>query len=162
MPQKPRCASLIAPAKLATLGERQTNRRVQKCVYLLASPQQAGEKPAKVLDQAVERARYTNRLPAKLTEEALLRNLDIAGKIGCLDAEGMSMILRHPYWRTQSPAGPPWSWRAAPALEVPPRSWRSTSRPRPSPAALAGTCQLERVGAPPLFRCAPVAFSKTP
>jgi len=47
-----------------------------------------------VLDQAVERAGYTNRLAAKLTTEAMLRNLDIADKLGCLDAEGLAEMRK--------------------------------------------------------------------
>ena len=57
-----RIAPLIDPAKLATLGKRGANQRVEKAVYWLA---------------------------AALTKAALLRNLDIAEKLGCLDAEGM-------------------------------------------------------------------------
>jgi 5-methylcytosine-specific restriction endonuclease McrA len=87
-------ASLIAPAKLATLGERGANPRIQKSVYWLATAQQQGQKPSKVLDHAVERAGYTNRLAAKLTKETLLRNVDIAEKLGCLDAEGMAEMKR--------------------------------------------------------------------
>jgi hypothetical protein len=46
-------ASLIAPAKLATLGERGANSRVQKAVYWLAVARSHGNKPGKVLDRAV-------------------------------------------------------------------------------------------------------------
>ena len=48
-----RIASLIDPAKLATLGERGANPRVQKTVYWLATARKEGEGPAKVLDRAV-------------------------------------------------------------------------------------------------------------
>jgi hypothetical protein len=40
---------LIAPANLATLGERSANSRAQKAVYRLAMARKEGEKPAKVL-----------------------------------------------------------------------------------------------------------------
>lgn len=87
-------ASLINPAKLATLGERGANPRVQKVVYVLATARTEGEKPAKLLDSAVVLAGYTNAAIAKLTKEALLRNLDIAEKLGCLDNEGLAEMKR--------------------------------------------------------------------
>jgi len=86
-------ASLIDPAKLATLGERGANPRVQKAVYWLATAQNEGEKPARVLDRAVALAGYKNAA-AKLTRKALLRNLDIAQKLGCLDAAGLAEMRR--------------------------------------------------------------------
>ena len=89
-----RIASLIAPAKLATLGERGANPRVQKTVYLLATARTEGEQPAKVLDRAVALAGYTNAASAKLTKEALLRNLDIAERLGCLDDAGLAEMKR--------------------------------------------------------------------
>ena len=87
-------ASLIDPAKLATLGKRGANPRVQKAVYWLAAAQKEGEKPAKVLDRAVALAGYKNSDAAKLTKDALLRNLDIAEKLGCLDDAGLAAMRR--------------------------------------------------------------------
>src|ERR1051326_6748890 len=72
-----RIASLIDPVKLATLGERGANPRVQKAVYWLVMARKEGETPAAVLDRAVSIAGYTNAAVAKLTKDALLRNLDI-------------------------------------------------------------------------------------
>lgn len=89
-----RIASLIAPAKLATLGERGANPRVQKAVYWLATARRDGEKPEAVLDRAVTLAGYTNPASARLTKDALLRNLDIADKLGCLDAGGLAEMRR--------------------------------------------------------------------
>jgi hypothetical protein len=51
-------AALIDPAKLATLGKRGANSRVQKCAYWLAEAEKAGEKPDKVASDAVARAGY--------------------------------------------------------------------------------------------------------
>jgi hypothetical protein len=82
-------ASLIDPAKLATLGERKANPRVQECVHWLATAQSAGQKPDKVIDDALRYLRI-NKEPAALTKAALLRNLDIATKLGCLDTEGLA------------------------------------------------------------------------
>jgi hypothetical protein len=86
-------ASLIDPAKLATLGKRGANTRVQKAVYWLAAARHAGEKPGNVLDRAVALAGYKHDA-AKLTKEALLRNLDIAEKLGCLNTAGLAEMRR--------------------------------------------------------------------
>jgi hypothetical protein len=81
-------ASLIAPTNLATLGARGANPRIQKSVYWLATSRQAGCKPPVVAQRAVVLAGYTNSQAAQLTWAALLRNLDIATKLGCLDGAG--------------------------------------------------------------------------
>jgi len=83
-------ASLIDPAKLATLRDRGANSRVQKAVYWLATARKAGEQPGKVLDRSVALAGYKNPDAAKLTTNALLRNFDIAEKLGCLNDEGLA------------------------------------------------------------------------
>src|ERR1039458_5889477 len=83
-----RIAPLIDPAKLATLGKRGANQRVEKAVYWLAG--EAGQKPDKVMEAALGLAGVRNGPAAALTKAALLRNLDIADKLGCLDAEGMA------------------------------------------------------------------------
>jgi hypothetical protein len=80
--------SLLDPAKLATLGPRGANPRVQKAVYWLAVARQQGQKPEAVLDLAL--AGKMSGEAAKLTKVTLLRNLDIAEKLGCLDAEGLA------------------------------------------------------------------------
>ena len=85
---------MIASARIATPGERAAKPRVQKAVYWLATAQQAGQKAASVLDRAVTLAGYKNLDAAKLTRDALLRNLDIAKKLGCLNAEGLAEIRR--------------------------------------------------------------------
>jgi hypothetical protein len=84
-------APLIDPAKLATLGKRGADSRVQKCVYWLAEARKDGESPKKVAQAAVSKAGY-NKKAAALTKAALLRNLDIAEKLGCLDADGMAKM----------------------------------------------------------------------
>jgi len=82
-------APLIDPAKLATLGKRGANQRVQKAVYWLAEARATGQKPNKVIDAALGLAGVKNGPAAALTKAALLRNLDIAEKLGCLDADGL-------------------------------------------------------------------------
>ena len=43
---------------------------------------------------AVKTAGYTNAIAAQLTRDALLRNLDIAGKLGCLNDTGLAEMKR--------------------------------------------------------------------
>jgi hypothetical protein len=51
-------------------------------------------KPDKVMDAALGLAGVRNGPAAALTKAALLRNLDIAEKLGCLDAEGMAEMRK--------------------------------------------------------------------
>ena len=51
-------------------------------VLLARDGAKEGEKPAEVLNRAVALARYRNAASARLTRDALLRNLDIAEKLG--------------------------------------------------------------------------------
>jgi hypothetical protein len=86
-------APLIDPANLATLGKRGADSRVQKCVYWLAEARINGQPPKKVAQAAVSNAGYCKKAAA-LTKAELLRNLDIAEKLGCLDADGMAKMRR--------------------------------------------------------------------
>lgn len=81
-------SSLVDPAKLATLGVRGANPRVQKYVALLANAKAAGLAPEKVATQAVAAVGMKGEA-AKLTVEAMTRNLVIAERLGCLDADGL-------------------------------------------------------------------------
>src|SRR6266436_8999053 len=67
-------ADLISPAKLATLGSRKANPRVQKAVAQLEAAKRDGLKVEMVASNAVVIARYTNAAAAKLTREALVRS----------------------------------------------------------------------------------------
>jgi hypothetical protein len=86
-------ASLIDPGKLATLRARGANPRVQKYVALLAEAREGGIAPEKVAAQAVGLAAMKGDA-AKLTAEAMVRNLTIAGRLGCLGAEGLQDMRR--------------------------------------------------------------------
>jgi hypothetical protein len=86
-------ASLIDPAKMATLGERGANPRIQKAVHWLAAAQKQGERPSKVLDQAVALASYKSNA-ADLTKDALLRSLGIAEKLWYLTEHGLAEMRR--------------------------------------------------------------------
>jgi hypothetical protein len=88
-------ASLIDPAKLATLhDERAANRRVLKCVYWLNDARSRGLEPAAVISDAQQLNLSSEQRRAPLVEAALLRNLDIAEKLGCLTPENLAR-LRH-------------------------------------------------------------------
>lgn len=85
--------SLADPAKLATLGERRANPRVQKIVYWLETARREGQSPEQLLEETMHRIGWDDER-GQFTREALLRNLDIATKLGCTDAEGMEH-MRH-------------------------------------------------------------------
>jgi hypothetical protein len=86
-------AALIEPAKLATLGKREANPRVEKYVAQLANARVAGFKPEAVAARAVAMAGLSGAA-ATLTAEAMIRNLTIAGRLGCLDARGCRRCAR--------------------------------------------------------------------
>ncbi len=89
----PRIALLIDPAKLAKLGERGANPRVQKYVAQLAEAQQQPVPVNTVVAQAVALAGMKGEA-AKLTADAMLRNLTIAERLGCLDKAGLRDMQR--------------------------------------------------------------------
>jgi len=81
-------AALISPAKLAALGERAANPRVQKYVAILEDARLSGRDPSVVAADAVEIAGLRGEIAA-LTAEAMLRNRIIAERLGCLAASGL-------------------------------------------------------------------------
>ncbi len=86
-------AALITPEKLATLGPRGANPRIQKAVAQLEAARLGGLKVEKVAADAVALAGY-RKDAAKLTGDALVRNHEIAAKLGCLDAAGLAEMRR--------------------------------------------------------------------
>jgi len=86
-------APLIDPAKLATLRERGANPRVQKYVAHLAEAKQADLEVSNVVAQAVALVGMKGEA-AKLTADAMLRNLTIAERLGCLDKAGLQDMRR--------------------------------------------------------------------
>lgn len=86
-------ASLIDPAKLATLAKRGANPRIQKAVAILAQAESEKLDAGEVCALAVQRVKV-NPAAGELTKAALLRNLDIARKLDCLDAAGLDE-MRH-------------------------------------------------------------------
>ena len=88
-----RISSLVEPAKLATLGARGANPRVEKYVAILAEGKADGAAPKKVAAKAVAIVGMKGGA-AKLTAEAMVRNLTIAERLGCLDSEGLGEMRR--------------------------------------------------------------------
>lgn len=87
-------ANLADPAKLATLAERGANPRVQKITYWLVTTRTNGEKPEVVIDTASSRFGWRGTPKGELTKAAMIRNVTIAERLGCLDAEGMADMRR--------------------------------------------------------------------
>ena len=78
---------------LSTLWERGANPRINKAMYWLWYAQQRGESPKLVIDQAL----VANRTPsskAELVEESLMRNWNIAQKLGLFESTNNLAIMR--------------------------------------------------------------------
>ncbi|MGH8048245.1 MAG: hypothetical protein ACREKL_13465 [Chthoniobacterales bacterium] len=88
-----RLVSLCEPAKLVTLSKRGAIPRVQKIVYWLEMSRREGKSPGELLKKTMIRIGWDDER-GKLTAAMLLRNLDIATKLGCTDAEGMEEMRR--------------------------------------------------------------------
>ena len=86
-------AALVNPAKLASLKDRGAIPRVQKYTAQLALAKQDGNDPDKVAAEAVALAGMKGE-SAKITLEAMLRNLRIAEALGCTDEAGLKS-MRH-------------------------------------------------------------------
>jgi len=84
---------LCDPAKLATLCERGANPRVQKIVYWLETARREGQSPELLMQETMSRIGWSDQR-GRLTTAAMLRNLDIATKLGCTDEAGMTS-MRH-------------------------------------------------------------------
>ena len=85
--------ALTDPAKLATLkGERAATPRLRRIMYWLRMAQRDGNDPSAIIDagQIATGCHGTER--AKLLKASLLRNLDILGKLGCLEVAGIGKL----------------------------------------------------------------------
>ncbi len=87
-------AELISPQKLATLGTRGANPRVQKAVYWMEMARRDRKDMVKVVSAAVKSAGYKNALAAELTRDSLLRNHKIAEGYRCFDAAGLAEMRK--------------------------------------------------------------------
>ena len=81
-PESALVAPLIDPAKLATLGERQSNPRIQKVVAILLIAKQAGKDPEKIVSDSIIRIGWDGTEKGTLTAKALIRNLTIVERLG--------------------------------------------------------------------------------
>ncbi len=87
-------ASLTNPEKLATLTtKRAANPRVLKCVYWLHEAKTHGRAPEAIIAKAQAKTDH-QAAHAQLVKASLLRNLDIAEKLGCLTAENLDQMKR--------------------------------------------------------------------
>lgn len=87
-------APLIDPVKLATLARRGANPRVQKVTAVLADAKAEGVSIDRVCDMALSRVAMTNKLAIELTKAAMLRNVEIAERLGCINAAGLAEMRR--------------------------------------------------------------------
>jgi len=94
MDEAAQIASLIDPAKLATLKERGANGRVQKITAILATAKAAGKSPQEITQQAVRKIGWGESPKGELTTAAILRNLDIAEKLGATTPEDITAMRK--------------------------------------------------------------------
>ena len=85
---------LIDPAKLATLGERGANPRIQKITAILWAAKQDGEDPEKVAAGAVKLIGWGDTERGRLTIAAMVRNLTILERLGGTTPEDLH-DMRH-------------------------------------------------------------------
>jgi len=86
--------SLIDPAKLATLGVRGANSRVQKATAILWQAKSEGKDPAKVAAKAVALIGWAGQARGLLTAAAMLRNVTIIERLGCTTPEDCEKMSR--------------------------------------------------------------------
>jgi hypothetical protein len=86
-------ASLSDPAKLATLGERGANSRLNKIVYWLHEAGRSGMSYSSTITLA-QTLNWTREPRAALVKESLLRNTRIAAQFGLFTPENLDR-LRH-------------------------------------------------------------------
>jgi hypothetical protein len=73
---------LIDPAKLATLGDRGANTRIQKITAILWEAKLNGQDPTKVAEKAVESIGWGGTEKGRLTSAAMVRNVTILERLG--------------------------------------------------------------------------------
>lgn len=88
-------APLIDPEKLDALnGDRAANSRLRKIAYWLEAGRREGKGPSEVITAAQKALGYAETPRGLAVKASLLRNLDILGKLGCLDEDGMAKLRR--------------------------------------------------------------------
>jgi hypothetical protein len=85
---------LIDPAKLATLGDRGANERIQKITAILYEAKAGGHDPAAVAGKAVELIGWGGTEKGRLTAAAMVRNLAILERLGSITPADMTEMKR--------------------------------------------------------------------
>lgn len=93
------------PAKLATLGSRQTNPRLKRIMFYLATARAGGADPGEVIDQAQKANGSFGTPRAPLVKASLLRNLKICDGLAMLDPENLAR-LNLAIWTAHGPGWP--------------------------------------------------------
>jgi hypothetical protein len=81
--------NLADPEKLATLGERGANPRVQKITYWLFVVSQNGGQLEAAIDEAFARFGWKGTPQGEETKRTMLLNFNRARTLGCFDAAGL-------------------------------------------------------------------------
>lgn len=85
---------LIDPAKLATLGDRGANSRIQKVTEILWQAKVSGQYPTMVADSAIESIGWGGTEKGRLTSAAMVRNVTILERLGSTTPEDLE-DMRH-------------------------------------------------------------------
>ena len=85
---------LIDPAKLATLGDRGANTRIQKVTAILWQAKVNGRDPAKVAEKAVELIGWAGTEKGRVTSAAMVRNVTIMERLGSTTPEDLEDMRR--------------------------------------------------------------------
>lgn len=94
MDEAAQIASLIDPAKLAALGERRANPRIQKITAILVTAKAAGKNPDEIAREALTLIGWRGTPAGELTATAILRNLTIAERLGATTPEDIAKMRR--------------------------------------------------------------------
>ncbi len=87
-------ASLIDPNKLATLKERGANSRIQKITAILSTAKSTGKRPEEITRAAIDKIGWGGSQKGEVTTAAILRNLDIAEKLGCTTRDDIAAMRK--------------------------------------------------------------------
>jgi hypothetical protein len=87
-------AALIDPAKLATLRERGANPRIYKITAILWTAKSRGKKPEEIIGGAIQQIGWGGTQKGDLTQAAILRNLEIAEKLGSTTYEDIAEMKK--------------------------------------------------------------------
>ena len=86
---------LISPTKIDSLSaERAANPRLRKIAYWLETARRNGQDLGQVIDQAQRGAGYAGTARARVEKAALIRNVTILERLGCLTDEGMTKLRK--------------------------------------------------------------------